>query len=248
MKRINLYVKTVFVMLMPIAGQCAYPTVEEAQMLFTTELMNATNVLMTGTYEDFRSRLSQPASMETRCAVESIVIDAVTSIVVRVSTNVVDDSIGTGIIENRGEYFNAIGYSLTSFTTNAVECVRLAEYIGSIRNADFPSDLTRSRVFALNMRFTTNQCEQGQWRLQEEPSHKERKRKIAETRTLQLRVQDANRAVCQYKRNLFSLCGQSVAGCRQIMSDEEFAVFTNEIVTVSHASDDEQRILFRQIR
>ena len=236
-----------FTLMMPVTGYCAYPTVEEAQALFATKLMNSTNVCMTGAYADFRCRLSQPAPAETRHTVESVVIDAITSIVVHVSTNIVDDSVGIGILEDRGGYFNAMGYSLTVFKTNAMECVRLAEYIGSVNDTDFPSDLARCRGGAMRMFLSTNKTEMAQWREREEALQRIRIRSLAEKKNLQRRVLEANRSVRKYRRSLFSLCGQSVAGCRRIMSDEEFASFTNAVVTASRANDEEQKDLFWQL-
>ena len=90
MKQARLARRMLLALLMPAVGYCTYPTVEEAQSLFTAELMNSTNVIMTGVYDDFRCRLVQPVSTDGRRAVESIVLDAVTSIVVHVSTNIID--------------------------------------------------------------------------------------------------------------------------------------------------------------
>jgi len=248
MKTRTLVLRMLFAVLAPATGYCIYPTVEEAQALFSSEQMNATNVSMDGAYEDFRSRLCESTSMEMRQAVESVVIDAITSIVVRVSTNVVDNSVGVGIIKSRGLYFKALRCSLQDFKTNAEECVRLARYIGNIRGADFPSDLARSRGFGARMFLTTNETELAQWRQQEEPMREARLRELAGKRDLQMRVLLANEAVYSYKASLFCLCGESVVGCRQSMSDEDFSSFTNEVVAVSHASFDEQRVLLGQLR
>ena len=54
-----------FAMLVPAVGYCAYPTIEEAQALFSSAQMNATNVWLTSqSYSDFRNRLCEPASYE----------------------------------------------------------------------------------------------------------------------------------------------------------------------------------------
>lgn len=248
MKQARLARRMLLALLMPAVGYCTYPTVEEAQSLFTAELMNSTNVIMTGVYDDFRCRLVQPVSTDGRRAVESIVLDAVTSIVVHVSTNIIDESVGVRIIENRGIYFDMLGYSMFDFQTNAAECVRLAEYIGSVREADFSSSLAKSRGFAVRMFLSTNETEMVELRLREEELQRERKKMQDVKRHLQIRVLEANTAVRRYRRGLLSLCGKSVAGCRRIMSDEEFTVFTNELVTVSHATKDEQRGLFWDLK
>ena len=56
-----------------------------------------------------------------------------------------------------------------------------------------------------------------------------------------------NRAVGDYRNRLLSICARGVAGCRGIMDDEEFAAFTNQIVTASKANEQEREILFRRI-
>ena len=236
----TLAIQTVIAALMPAVGYCAYPTMDEAQALFSSELMNSTNVCMSGAYDDFRGRLCQSASPDVQHAVESVVIGGITSIVVHVSTNLVDESVGVGIIEDRGSYFRALGYSLHDFRTNAVECVDIAKYIGIVTGVDFPSDLARSRGFGMRMLLSTNETELAQWRQQEEPLREARREK----RNLQTRVWLANEAVRRYRSCLFSLCGHSVAGCSKIMSDVEFSTFTNELVSVSNASSEEQRVLF----
>ena len=240
----TLAIQTVIAALMPAVGYCAYPTMDEAQALFSSELMNSTNVCMSGAYDDFRGRLCQSASPEVQHAVESVVIGGITSIVVHVSTNLVDESVGVGIIEGRGLYFSSLAYSLRDFRTNAVECVGIAEYIGNVTGVDFPSDLARSRGFGTRMFLSTNETELAQWRQQEEPLREVRRLERTEKRNLQMRVWLANEAVCRYISCLFSLCGHSVAGCRKTMSDMEFSSFTNEIVAVSNATPEEQRTLF----
>lgn len=237
-------IQAMIVVLTPFAGYCSYPAIDEAQALFSSELMNSTNVCMSGAYDDFRGRLCQSASPDVQHAVESVVIGGITSIVVHVSTNLVDESVGVGIIEDRGSYFRALGYSLRDFRTNAVECVDMAKYIGIVTGVDFPSDLARSRGFGMRVFLSTNETELAQWRQQEEPLCEARRLERAERRNLQTRVWLANEAVRLYRACLFSLCGHSVAGCRKIMSDVEFSTFTNELVSVSNASSEEQRVLF----
>lgn len=127
------------------AGHCAYPSLEEARTLFSAEAMNSADVHMDGAYNDFHSKMLRPASAEERRAVESVLIGAITSIVVHVSTNAVDDSVGVEIAPDRGWYFYLLRDSLADFKTNATACIALAGYIGSIRRADFPSDLARMR-------------------------------------------------------------------------------------------------------
>ena len=45
MKQARLARRMLLALLMPAVGYCTYPTVEEAQSLFTAELMNSTNVI-----------------------------------------------------------------------------------------------------------------------------------------------------------------------------------------------------------
>ena len=70
---------------------------------------------------------------------------------------------------------------------------------------------------------------------------------ILAARNLQLRVAEANRTVGDYRREVLAICARSVAGCRGMMNEEEFSVFTNQVVTASGANADEQRILFQYV-
>ena len=54
----------------------------------------------------------------------------------------------------------------------------------------------------------------------------------------------ANNHIGRYRYALFLICGKSVSGCQNIMDSEAFSDFTNQVVRLSNASHDEQKILF----
>lgn len=115
---------------------------------------------------------------------------------------------------------------------------------------EFPSELARETMPGILMRSLNGKRVSNerirQFELEEERK-RERRRQLGDECELQIRVHQANKAVENYRRSLFALCGHSVSGCRKIMSDSQFYSFTNEIVTVSSANDDEKRILFGQL-
>ena len=245
--------RMLFAMLVPAVGYCAYPTIEEAQALFSSAQMNATNVWLTSqSYSDFRNRLCEPASYEDICAVENFVVCAMTSIVMRVSTNEIDESVGVSIAHDRGWYFRTVSDSFPGLATNSIVCLILADYLGRVAQTDFPTTLAKMRgpLIGRKMFISTNSAEMAQWQEQEGAARTERETRLHEIltlRNLQLRVAEANRSVGDYRREVFAICARSVAGCRGMMNEEEFSVFTNQVVTVSRANADEQRILFQYI-
>lgn len=238
---------------LPSIGFCAYPSLEEASSLFSSNQLNSTNVWLTSqSYSDFRSRLCEPASNEESCAVENHVICAITSIVMHVSTNTIDESCGISIANDRGSYFRVMSGSFRNFSTNSIECLALASYLGHVVQVDFPSNLTMMRgpLVGRKMFISTNSAEMAQWRMQEEAARLERESRLREIllrRDLQLRVAEANRAIEGYRRDVFAICARSVAGCMGVMDADDFAAFTNQVVTVSGANEQERKVLFKYI-
>lgn len=226
----------------PTMGWCAYPSLLEAQTLFSCEMMNSLetrypNIL----YDDFAQRLGEPSVPGEASAVETAVLQGITSIVVTVSTNAVDDGTPAWLPVCRSAVLDRITPNLWNFRTNAVNCLSVAVYAGSVKKVDYPDYLTRMRGGVVRGIITTNEVERARF-LEEE---RLRKTKLAEARDLQWRVRRANEAVADYRRTLMEVCAIGVEGCRGIMSDKEFAAFTNRVVTASGASEQEKAILFR---
>lgn len=182
---------------------------------------------------------------------EDDILNTLKSIKVYVSTNNIDDSVGLDVISQDWVSNINLQFSFSTFQTNAIACLSLARYLGNVRCVDFPTDLVYEAMPGIMMRSLNGNhvsAERTRRFEQEEERRKERRRQLSAEYELQFRVFRGNALVKDYRRNLFSLCGKSVAGCRRIMSDEEFTVFTNELVTVSHATEDEQRGLFWKLK
>lgn len=224
-----------------IAGWCAYPSREEAQCLFSSERINHGSIaLHEEDYQDFAARLEEPSMPENTRVIEAIILKGLTSLAVHVSTNAVDDGVHPLKLASRGRLLQSIVPRLRDYPTNAVSCLVVAGYAGTVKRVEFPDALTRTRGGVLRMCITTNEVELA--RFQEEECV--RKMEVARRRNLQWRVRRANEAVADYRHTLMKACAIGVEGCRGIMSDEEFATFTNQVVTASRANADEQRILF----
>ena len=236
MKNITVMMCALAVALYAASGAGLYPTVEEAEMLFSSEALNSTNVHLTTTaYIDFAERLKVSADAERRREVESCVINAFTSIVICVSTNLIDDSVGVNIAEDRGAWLLTAADSLADFRTNDVPCLALAAYLGRTDETAYQTNLVHNG-FASVAFFSTDANERAQWL--------ERRRHLRTRTAIQARVFAANKKVKEYRHMLFLVCGKSVAGCRASMTDGDFTAFTNKLVTVSGATETERSILF----
>lgn len=183
-------------------------------------------------------------------AVENEVLSAIRAVEVHVSTNVVDDSVGIDLINQDWVRRIVTHPNFAVFPTNAPACLSLAKYIGKVKCADFPSDLVRETMPAPIMK-SLNGHPVSEERLRQleldEIRKRERRKQLGEKCERQIRVFLANSSVKGYRRQLMSLCGRSVAGCRGVMTDQAFSVFTNEVVTASCADEQEQRVLFREL-
>ena len=76
-----------FVLIIPVQVFCSYPTEQEAEMLFSSNVLNKVDRINNSQYETFLMRMKRPATMETRKIVESKVLNGIMSINVSVSTN-----------------------------------------------------------------------------------------------------------------------------------------------------------------
>lgn len=141
-------VATIGCFLMVLSGFVRYPTIEEAGSLFTCgnparadpNLSNRTE------YEGFLSALRTnrcEATLPQQLQMKDFLLTALTSIVMRVSTNAVDDGMATlAQGRNRGDFLlQALQPFGLDFTTNATDCLAVAEYIGRVRTEETPGSL-----------------------------------------------------------------------------------------------------------
>ena len=241
MKPYVIFALALTAMLSPATGLCAYPSLVEAQTMFSSEMMNSLeNTPPNPLYDDFVQRLGEPSSPEDSLAVETAILQGVTSIVINVSTNAVDDGTPAWIPSYRGAILGRIAPNLRDFPTNAVNCLSLASYAGTAATIDFPNDLVNKRFSGHVFYQTTNEV--GQTIFRERTAWRE---ELMARQRLQVRVHQVNEAVADYRRTLMEVCSIGVAGCRGVMDDAEFAVFTNQVVTSSGANAQERTILFR---
>ena len=231
--------------------------------LLSSAVTEGTREFAVGTEEGYEdaSRTHDITNRLSRCikemdvpgaaiAVENEVLSAIKAIEVHVSTNVVDDSVGIDLINQSWVQRVVTHPNFVVFPTNAPACLSLAKYIGRVKCADFPTNLVRETMPAPIMK-SLNGHAISEERLRQlelaEVRKRERRKQLGETCERQIRVFLANASVKGYRRQLLSLCGRSVAGCRGVMTDQEFCVFTNEVVTASCADEQEQIVLFREL-
>ena len=228
-------------MLLPFTGRGAYPSLAAAQALFSREMMNSLeNTPTNSLYDDFILRLREPAAPDHIMAVETAILQGVTSVVVNVSTNAVDDGTQAWLPSYMGAILGRIAPNLRNFQTNALNCVSLASYAGTVMKADFPDDLVWKRFHIVFGCLSTNDVDLAKYR-----ERLQRRDELLARQKLQMRVHNTNEAVDDYRRKLLEVCAIGVSGCRGIMDDAQFAAFTNQVVTASCANEQEQAILFR---
>ena len=241
MKPFAIFAFALTVVLSPATGLCAYPSLVEAQTMFSSEMMNSLeNTPPNPLYDDFVSRFGEPSSPEDSLAVETAVLQGVASIVINISTNAVDDGTPAWIPSYRGAILGRIAPNLRDFPTNAVNCLSIASYAGTVATIDFPDDLVNKRFNGHVFYQTTNEV--GQTIFRERTEWRE---ELMARQRLQVRVRQMNKAVADYRRTLMEVCSIGVAGCRGVMDDAEFATFTNQVVMASGANELELAILFR---
>ena len=224
-------------LLCPLSGYCDYPTMDRARELFDELSMTADYVSMKSeTYSKFAEGLRCQTTPENAREMETFLLDAVTSINVTVSTNAVDDGASAGLLLDRGGWFAAVARNFHDLPTNSVNCMVVANYLGDVHRVEFPTNhLQFGSGFAKWI--STDPAENAALR------EKARARRAAYD--LQYRVRTTNEAVDEYRRDLLSVCNVGVRGCRAIMDDAQYCAFTNQLATASHASEEEQKILFR---
>ena len=229
--------------MLPCSAGSALSTFDTTEALFSPEVMASTNVHFRrgGPHEIFlKDYHKKKSDMTDREKIETFLLNSLTSIVVRVSTNDVNDGVEGWVLEDRGWYYRSLALSFKDFKTNDVNCIALASYIGRVQTVDFPTYWANSMYSTFDMLFSTNTAEVAEHNRRVA----ERNRALRKVRDLQSRVYQTNRAVREYRLNLCKICGIAVDGCSSVMAPEEFAAFTNRIVEVSGASQEEQAAMF----
>ena len=216
----------------------ATPLLElEAKELFMPEKMNDSSVLMTGEYIDFKNRMNACEDGELRSSVETFVVNAITSIVVSVSTNHVENHIGMDILRSRTEYFKKLHFKSIS----TLSCVALANYLKDVQPLECSSNLVSARLNMHRYRFEVVTNSAGEVK---QVLKKINDRKIDIEKRRQVHNYYANKDIVEFRKLIFSICGQSISESRKKMNDEVFSDFTNKVVRLSNASLDEQKVLF----
>lgn len=242
----------IFASIISVQGFCSYPTEEEADVLFLSNIVNRANNIDNSQYDVFFARMKQPAPVGSQKIIESKVLNAIMSIDVFVSTNSIDDSRGISIISKEWMRRLADIFQPVDFLTNHVMCLSLARYIGTLKQVEFPDNLLKDTGPRVMMR-TLNSYSISDEEIVRIKKEYNEANKIAlyeankEAFDLQGRVMCANSHVRRYRYALFLICGKSVSGCQNVMDSEAFSAFTNQVVRLSNASHDEQKVLFRQI-
>ena len=221
----------------PLSGHCSYPTMDRAMELFDVHTMSMTNVSMESTaYSKFTEDLRCQTTSENARNMETFLLNAVTSIVVAVSTNAVDDGTNAWLLWDRGDWFADAARTFHDLPTNPANCMAVATYLGGVCEVGFPTN--RLRFGGGIVRWISPDP------TEMEAFYAHRATLLAE-RDLQFRVRTSNKAVDQYRKDLLSVCNVGVRGCRAIMDDTQYCAFTNQLATASHASEEELQILFR---
>ena len=144
-------------MLLPATGRSAYPSLAMAEFMFSPERRNSQ-------YDDFALRLGEPAAPDQILEVETAILQGVTSVVVNVSTNAVDDGTPAWLPSYMCAILGRIAHNLRDFPTNAANCVSLASYAGTVMKADFPDDLVWKRFNIHLFCLSTNEVDQAKFR------------------------------------------------------------------------------------
>ena len=218
-----------------------HSSLDVVRPIFSSDSLNSTNILYnTESYCRFKTAMRQVSSVSDSLEVETFVVCAITSMVVTVSTNMVDDGMSAPVIEDCSHMIGDLSRVLCHFPTNAELCLMIANYLGRVRVSDFPTPIAAKWGGpVVKVVLTTNKTviasQRARWTDENRAYDLERGR--------QLRIRHANNAVMGYRRQLFGMCGLAVAGCRKTMSQEAYTAFTNELIEVSAATEEERKIL-----
>ena len=238
---INTYLAIGFAFL--TAGRCVadYPTLDLAKSLFSSNCLtdSSLNFKRSVAYRDFLLSMEgvrDESKSIDKIAMKDFLLTAMTSIVVRVSTNAVDD--GASSVPYRRDRHMAFTRAFWSFgdafTTNVADCLSIASYLGRVRTASYPDNLVH--VMSSVVYITKDAEKRREWELKQQAWNRKREQ--------QCRVWRANADVRDYRDALFDLCNSCVLANRRVMGDDDFAAFTNRVVELSKPDDDEKWRLF----
>ena len=229
----------VAVVLSVLTGYSAYPSMDRAMELFGTNIVCTTGVsLETEAYSEFAMDLNCQTTSENARSMETFLLSTITSIVVTVSTNAINDGTSVWLMSDRGSWFSAAARNFHDLPTNPANSIAVATYLGTVHRVDFPTNLI-FRGFCTMQYLATDPAKM--------EAYKARRKAWRAALDLQRRVKSTNEAVDEYRRDLLSICNVGVRGCRGIMDDAQFCAFTNQLVSVSGASEAERRVLFDSI-
>jgi len=242
----NLDVKTIAMVsvamaafLCPLSGFSAYPTMDRAMELFGTNRISTMGVsLEAEAYSEFARDLRCQTTPESARVMETFLLNSVTSIVVTVSTNSVNDGTSVWLLGDRGAWFSSTARNFHDLPTNPANCIVVALYLGNVHKVEFPTNLL-FRGFCTMQFMSTDPTKM--------EAYIARRKAWRSEHDLQARVRNSNKAVDGFRRDLLSICNVGVRGCRGIMDDAQFCTFTNQLATASNASAAERRILFDSI-
>ena len=234
------FVCSMIAIVLPLYLSATISLEEDAKRLFIPEKINKPSVLMRGEYIDFRNRMNVCDNDKLRSSVESLIVNAITSIVFSVSTNYLDESIGMDNLKVCTEYFKNM--FLKSVSTN--DCMSLASYLNSIQLIQYPTNLVFTRLHIYRYCFGTITNSSGEVK---KVLQRIDDRRIYNEQNIQVRVYNANKEIDKFRKLIISICGQGIFASRKTMSDEEFSNFTNQVVRLSNASEKEQKILFQKL-
>ena len=238
-KTIAIVSVTMAAFLCPLSGFSAYPTMDRAMELFGTNRISTMGVSFEAeAYSEFARDLRCQTTPESARVMETFLLNSVTSIVVTVSTNNVNDGTRAWLLYDRGCWFSEAARNFYDLPTNSANCIAVATYLGGVHKVEFPTNLLRNSSCSLVF-FSPDPAQM--------EAYNEKCRVWRSAYDLQFRVRDSNEAVDEYRRDLLSICNVGVRGCRGIMDDAQFCTFTNQLATASNASAAERRILFDSI-
>ena len=236
---------------LPSIGFSAYPSLEEAIAIFPRNEPGCARI--TPCDHDVRQlfgRMQIPTSPENCRAVESVVLDYLKTINVNVSTNALKSSCGIESISQPWLSLLDTQLQFMDFSTNATECLSLARYVGGVKKVDFPTNLALAVMPTPIMVSMNGYHISPERKRQVELANKRKealRAQLGDECELQIRVFRENCAVEGYRRKLFAICARGVAGCMGVMDADDFTAFTNQVVTVSGANEQERKVLFKYI-
>lgn len=157
-----------------------------------------------------------------RDIINDYLVGIVTSTVVTVSTNAVNDGVHAGYLWGWDFKLRNAVCGSKSFWTNQTVCMAFARYATTIHTVEFPDILTRMR----GMRG---------------PSFRAR---YEAEESLQWRVRLANDQVSRFRLYLCNLCNNIVRACKYRIPREEFESFTNRLNHVEGLTPEDKRQIF----